>query len=89
MTKIGILGSGTVGKTLAGGFLQKGYDEIMVGSGHPDKIAGWVVELSSALKTGTFKEAAAFGDITIVQGGRARGYDGTLAQQGGGTNKHQ
>ncbi len=66
MKKIGILGSGTVGKTLAGGFLKKGYEEIMVGSGHPEKISGWPGELGGALRTGTFTEAAAFGDIIVL-----------------------
>ena len=66
MAKIGILGSGTVSKTLAGGFLKKGYGEVMVGSGHPEKIADWAEAIGGALRTGTFKEAAAFGDIIVL-----------------------
>jgi predicted dinucleotide-binding enzyme len=37
MTKIGILGSGDVGKTLAQGFLKYDY-QVMIGSDHPEKL---------------------------------------------------
>lgn len=40
--RIGLLGSGGVGTTLAGGFLAHGH-EVMVGSREPDKLAKDVV----------------------------------------------
>jgi 8-hydroxy-5-deazaflavin:NADPH oxidoreductase len=38
--KVGILGSGDVGKTLAGGFLKHGHD-VTIGTRTPDKLAEW------------------------------------------------
>src|SRR5437899_51697 len=38
--KIGVIGSGTVGETLANGFLKHGY-EVMRGSREPKKLAPW------------------------------------------------
>lgn len=63
--KIGIIGSGAVGKTLSGGFIKHGH-EVMAGSRTPEKIASWKKEISSKLKTGTFKDTAAFGEIIIL-----------------------
>ena len=63
--KIGILGSGVVGKTLAAGFIKHGY-EVMAGSRQPEKLAEWKTEISANLRTGDFAEAAAFGDILIL-----------------------
>ena len=40
MKKIGVLGSGAVGKVLADGFLKHGYD-VMLGSREPAKLAAW------------------------------------------------
>ena len=38
--KVGILGSGVVGKTLANGFEKYGYD-VMIGSRSPEKFNDW------------------------------------------------
>jgi predicted dinucleotide-binding enzyme len=40
MKKIGIIGSGDVGKSLANGFIQSGYD-VMIGTGNPGKLTEW------------------------------------------------
>lgn len=64
-TKIGILGSGEVGRTLANGFLQHGY-EVMVGSRTPSKLSDWLKESKGKGKTGTFQEAAAYGDTIVL-----------------------
>jgi hypothetical protein len=40
MKKIGILGSGTVAKTLGSGFLKHGY-EVMLGTRNADKLEEW------------------------------------------------
>jgi hypothetical protein len=62
--KIGILGSGTVAKTLATGFLKHGY-EVKVGSRTPAKLAEWAAQNPSA-STGDFAEAASFGDLIVL-----------------------
>jgi predicted dinucleotide-binding enzyme len=71
--RIGIIGTGNVGKTLAAGFLRHGY-AVMVGSRSPDKLAALTNSLGPALATGTFAEAAAFGEIVVlaVKGTAAR-----------------
>ncbi|MGA9670534.1 MAG: NAD(P)-binding domain-containing protein [Terracidiphilus sp.] len=62
--KIGILGSGTVGETLASGFLKHGY-QVMVGSRTPGKLADWAAQNPTAA-TGTFADAAVFGDLIVL-----------------------
>ena len=64
--KIGILGSGTVGKTLAQGFLHHGY-EVMLGTRDPQKpeIGQWLQEARGA-QAGTFADAAAFGELIVL-----------------------
>jgi len=46
--KIGILGSGVVGKALAAGFIKHGYD-VMAGSQQPEKLDEWEDEVGDAL----------------------------------------
>jgi predicted dinucleotide-binding enzyme len=65
MSKIGIVGSGVVGETLANGFLQHG-DEVMRGSREPAKLAAWVRQAGQGARAGTFAEAAAFGEIVVL-----------------------
>lgn len=62
--KIGILGSGVVGKALATGFMKYGYDT-MVGSRQPSKLEEWKTEIDAKLQTGNFSQTAAFGDIIV------------------------
>ena len=57
--KIGILGSGMVGKVLGAGFIKHGY-EVMIGTRTASKLDDW--KSSSGGKVGSFEEAAAFGD---------------------------
>lgn len=64
MKKIGILGSGAVAKVLATGFLNHGYD-VMVGTRTLSKLDEWK-QKNSFGKTGSFAEAAAFGDILVL-----------------------
>jgi hypothetical protein len=65
MKSIGILGSGEVGTTLAGGFLKNGY-KVCVGSGHPEKLDEWKSQQNDSVSTGTFADAARFGDLLIL-----------------------
>ena len=62
--KIGILGSGAVGQTLASGFLKHGY-EVKIGTRTPAKLADWQKKNPQAT-LGSFAEAAAFGDILVL-----------------------
>lgn len=63
--KIGILGSGVVGKALAKGFVEHGND-VMVGSREPEKLNTWKADISPNLRTGSFSETASFGDTIVL-----------------------
>jgi hypothetical protein len=62
--KIGVLGSGTVAKTLASGFLKHGH-QVMVGTRTPGKLGDWEKQNPSGL-TGSFADAAAFGELIVL-----------------------
>lgn len=62
--KVGILGSGEVGKTLAEGFLKYGH-EIMLGTREPAKLAEWKKQTRGA-QVGNFSETAAFGQLLVL-----------------------
>ena len=63
--KIGVIGSGIVGQTLSDGFLGRG-DEVMRGSREPAKLAAWRAGAGAKARTGTFAEAAAFGEVVVL-----------------------
>jgi predicted dinucleotide-binding enzyme len=63
--KVGVIGSGVVGRTLAGGFVKHGF-ETMVGSRDPGKLTEWVSKTSGLANTGTVQEAARFGDTVVL-----------------------
>lgn len=63
--KIGVIGSGQVAKVLASGFVSHGYD-VMIGSREPAKLDAWKTEAKVNLKTGTFEETAAFGELIVL-----------------------
>jgi predicted dinucleotide-binding enzyme len=63
--RIGVIGSGVVGQTLAGGFIKHGF-ETMVGSREPGKLKEWVAKAGSLAKAGTVQEAARFGEIVVL-----------------------
>jgi len=65
MKKIGIIGSGIVGQTLANGFLKHGY-EVMIGTGNADKLADWKAAAGEKGSTGSFSDAAAFGELVAL-----------------------
>lgn len=68
--KVGILGSGDVGRHLAAGFTKHGHD-VMMGSRSPDKLADFAT--ATGCKAGTLEAAAKHGDLVIlaVQGDAA------------------
>jgi predicted dinucleotide-binding enzyme len=63
--KIGVLGSGVVGETLAGGFLKKGH-EVMRGSREPGKLSAWKEQGGPKAQIGTFEQAARFGEVVVL-----------------------
>jgi 8-hydroxy-5-deazaflavin:NADPH oxidoreductase len=65
MKKIGILGSGDVGKTLANGFLQYGYP-VMIGTRTLSKLDEWKKSAGPNAQVGSFDETAKYGDILIL-----------------------
>lgn len=62
--KVGVLGSGDVAKTLAGGLITHGHD-VMIGSRTPAKLADWASRNPKAL-SGTFADAAQFGELIVL-----------------------
>jgi predicted dinucleotide-binding enzyme len=63
--KVGILGSGDVGKSLARGFAGLRH-EVKIGSRSPEKLNEFVSDTGERVSSGTFAEAAAFGDVIAI-----------------------
>ncbi|EKO15209.1 NADPH-dependent F420 reductase [Leptospira kirschneri] len=63
--KIGILGSGIVGQTLANGFLKYGA-EVKIGTRDSGKLKDWLAKAGAGASIGSFSEAANFGEIIIL-----------------------
>lgn len=63
--KVGILGSGVVGKALGAGFLALGH-EVMIGSREPDKLKPWVNAAGPGASAGTFEQAVRFGQMIVL-----------------------
>jgi predicted dinucleotide-binding enzyme len=62
--KVGVIGSGFVGQTLANGFLRHGYD-VAVGTSSPGKHQELKSKTNGNAKVGSFEEAATFGEIVV------------------------
>jgi predicted dinucleotide-binding enzyme len=62
--KVGVLGSGDVGKTLAGGFLKHGH-QVMMGTRSAGKLDDWAGQNSGG-SVGSFADAAAFGELVVL-----------------------
>ncbi len=65
--RIGIVGSGDVGRALGRGFARHGH-EVRIGSREPqsEKLQRWMTEAGSRASTGSFADAAGFGDIVVL-----------------------
>jgi predicted dinucleotide-binding enzyme len=62
--KVGIIGSGAVGQTLAAGFVKHGH-QVEIGTRDPAKLRDWATKhKGAAVKSVT--DAAAFGDIIVL-----------------------
>jgi hypothetical protein len=65
--KIGVLGTGDVGRVLAAGLAGRGH-EVMIGTRDPRhrRIVDWLDHEGKGVSAGTFAEAAAFGELLIL-----------------------
>ena len=63
--RVGVLGSGDVGKVLAGGFIKLGHD-VKIGSRDPEKLREWAEQAGEHASAGTFEETAKFGDLLVL-----------------------
>jgi len=62
--KVGILGSGVVGKVLAAGFAGHRHD-VMIGSRSPEKLVDWLQD-NPGIGSGLFGDVAAFADVVVL-----------------------
>lgn len=70
--KIGILGSGEVGRRLAEGLVAIGHT-VKIGTRSPDKVLTWAERHGGKASVGSFSDAASFGEIAVL----ATSWEGT------------
>jgi len=63
--RIGIVGAGMIGSTLAKLWVEAGHD-VRVASRHPDELKPLVEQLGTRASAGTPQEAATFGDVVML-----------------------
>ncbi|MEJ1965327.1 MAG: NADPH-dependent F420 reductase [Gammaproteobacteria bacterium] len=63
--KIGIIGTGHIGSALARHWAKAGH-ELVISSRHPEQLQDLAKSLGPKVRTGTAKEAAAFGDVVLI-----------------------
>jgi len=66
-SRVGVLGSGEVGRRLAAGFCGRGHD-VMIGSRDPGKpeLREWLSGDGAGIEAGTFAQAAAHGELLVL-----------------------
>jgi len=66
-TRVGVLGSGEVGRRLAAGFSSRGHD-VMIGSREPGKpeLSEWLSGDGAGIKAATFADTAAHGELVVL-----------------------
>src|SRR5947209_17913502 len=66
-TRVGVLGSGEVGRRLAAGFRSRGHD-VMIGSRDPGKpeLCDWLAGDGAGAEAGTFAQVAAHGELLVL-----------------------
>lgn len=66
-TRVGVLGTGVVGRRLASGFRGRGH-EVTIGSRDPDQpeLREWLSAEGSGIRAGTFGEAAAESELVVL-----------------------
>ena len=62
--KVGVIGSGVVGQTLAAGFLKHGY-EVAIGTREPAKLKEWSAKNPHA-QVKSFADAASLGEVVVL-----------------------
>ncbi len=62
--KVGVLGSGSVGQTLAAGFEKHGH-EVMIGTRESAKLAEWLKK-NPKVKVGSLSETGSFGEVVVL-----------------------
>ena len=65
MKQVGIIGSGAVAKALGNGFIKHGF-KVMLSSRDPEKLRDCIDQSGENALSGTFAEAAAFGNIVVL-----------------------
>ncbi len=63
--KIGIIGTGEIGGTLARLWVAAGH-EVLISSRHPDRLKALAASLGPRARVGTPREAAVFGEVVLV-----------------------
>jgi len=65
--KVGILGTGDVGRAVGRGLIKYGHEALMGARSAPhEKAVAWAREQGPKAKVGTFADAAAFGDVILL-----------------------
>jgi len=65
--KVGILGTGDVGRALGKGFVTLGHEVKLGGrEAASEKASAWAKEMGPKASTGTFAETAAFGELLVL-----------------------
>jgi 8-hydroxy-5-deazaflavin:NADPH oxidoreductase len=86
--RIGVLGTGMVGQTLATKLVELGH-EVLMGSREAgnEKAVAWVGSVTGAASEGSFEDAAAFGEL-VINATAGTGSLEALEQAGGDGGKH-
>jgi 8-hydroxy-5-deazaflavin:NADPH oxidoreductase len=66
-TRVGVLGTGQVGRRLASGFRERGH-QVTIGSRDPDQpeLSEWLSSEGAGIQAGTFAEVAAGGELLVL-----------------------
>jgi 8-hydroxy-5-deazaflavin:NADPH oxidoreductase len=66
-SRVGVLGTGEVGRRLAGGLHSRGHN-VMIGSRDPGKpgLSEWLAGDGAGIEAGTFAQAAAHGELLVL-----------------------
>jgi predicted dinucleotide-binding enzyme len=64
--KIGVIGAGHIGSTLAGHFARVGHDVAISNSRGPETLSELAAELGERVQAMTSEDAARFGELVVV-----------------------
>lgn len=64
--RIGVIGSGNIGATVARLFARAGHEVAIANSRGPESLAGLVEELGARARAATVEDAASYGDVVLV-----------------------